>query len=51
MFEIFIPCIIVCYLYHKTYILENKIQYLQFELNMINRVVYENSLPNCLLLE
>ncbi len=45
MFGMIMSCVIVYYLYNKTIILERKLDYLQYELVMINKQLYEPSAP------
>ena len=45
MLGVIMSCIIVCYLYNKTVILERKVDYLKYELIMINKHIYEPSAP------
>ena len=45
MLGMIMSCIIVYYLYNKTLILERKIDYLEYELVMINKHIYEPSAP------
>jgi len=45
MLGMIMSCIIVYYLYNKTVNLERKLDYLQYELIMINNHIYEPSAP------
>jgi len=45
MFSVIISCIAIYYLYNKTVILERKINYLEYELVMLNTHMYEPSAP------
>ena len=45
MLGMIMSCIIVYYLYNKTVILERKLDFLEYELTMVNKHLYEPSAP------
>ena len=51
MFNIIISCLVGCYLYYKTYTLEHKISYLEYELYMMGKNIYDNPSSSVLLLK
>lgn len=45
MFGMIMSCIVIYYLYNKTVTLENKLNYLEYEMAMMNKYIYDPSAP------